>query len=323
MEVEGAVRPRGIRSWRARFTEMQLRYDEDFIEAAVFVCANGRRPGVSALQVARFHRQREKLYLILDPDERSAAFFHLHLAWFREWGLEEMLMRLVEDFPLLCGELDVLAVRKARGKTDEGAELYVGERGVKNAILALRPEAFAGGNGVTDYVRHEFMHLNDMVDPAFGYEPELQLPRLNPAQQRIARERYRLLWDISIDGRLQGAGHKPVATREQHFQAFARAYAFWPVERRDEVFEQLWSSRTPKHWELVSLIADPRGLREARRPEPGGSCPLCDFPTFQWADSSALRPELLERIRSEFPLWTVEQGLCGRCLETYEAIAHA
>ena len=41
---------------------MQLRYDEDFIEAAAFLCTSGQRKSVPSLQIARFHREREKLY---------------------------------------------------------------------------------------------------------------------------------------------------------------------------------------------------------------------------------------------------------------------
>ena len=66
---------------------MQLRYDEDLVEAAVFVRASGTGRGIPRLQLARFHREREKLYAILDPDARNTAFFKLHLDWFREWGL--------------------------------------------------------------------------------------------------------------------------------------------------------------------------------------------------------------------------------------------
>ena len=67
---------------------MHLRYDEDFVETAVFLCTSGRRRGTSSLQIARFNREREKLYSILDPDERNSAFCRLHLEWFREWGLD-------------------------------------------------------------------------------------------------------------------------------------------------------------------------------------------------------------------------------------------
>src|SRR5829696_9642605 len=115
---------------------MQLRYDEDFIEAAVFSCASGRRKAVPSLQVARFHRQRERLYSILDPDQRNTAFFQLHLDWFREWSLEKLLTDLLKEFPLLPEKLSVLAVRKARNQNDDGAELYVNETGQRSAILA-------------------------------------------------------------------------------------------------------------------------------------------------------------------------------------------
>jgi hypothetical protein len=222
---------------------------------------------------------------------------------------------------LLAEKLAVLAVRKTRGRNDEGAELYVNDAGQRNAILALRPESFARDAALRDYVRHEFTHLSDMLDPAFGYLPTLHLPGLNAAQQRLARERYRLLWDITIDGRLTAAGHVPMQTREQHGAAFGRGYSFWPEQKQAEVFAALWQNAAPRHGELLALIADPRGLREAQRPTPGASCPLCDFPTFNWADPMALPPGITERIRAEFPTWSPEQGVCNRCRETYEAVA--
>ena len=300
---------------------MQLRYDEDFIEAAAFLCTSGRRQGVPSLQIARFHREREKLYAILDPDERNTAFFKLHLDWFCEWGLEKLITDLLKEFPLLPEKLSVLAVRKTRSPNDDGAELYVNETGQRSAILALRPESFERDAALRDYVRHEFTHLKDMLNPDFGYAPTLDLSGLNGAQQRLARERYRLLWDITIDGRLATAGHTPIAVREHHAAAFSRGYSFWPLERRTVTFDSLWRNAAPRHAEFLALIADPRGLRAAHRPAPGASCPLCDFPTFTWADAAALRPEIAARVVVEFPSWSLEQGLCGRCLETYQAAA--
>jgi hypothetical protein len=299
---------------------MQLRYDEDLVEAAVFLCASGRRSGVPALQIARFQREREKPYAIPDPDERNAAFFKLHLDWFREWGLERDLANSLKEFPQLAQRLNLLAVRKSRGKSDEGAELYVNEAGQRTGILALRPERFVQDAALRDYLRHEFTHLHDMVDPNFGYSPVLELPALNAAQQRLARERYRLLWDITIDGRLTASGHAPMSARDKYATTFGRGYSFWPAEKQAETFEALWDNSTPSHANFLSLIADPRGLREAHRPAPGASCPLCDFPTFSWTDAETLSPEITARIAAEFPSWSPEQGLCGRCRETYEVV---
>jgi hypothetical protein len=162
-----------------------------------------------------------------------------------------------------------------------------------------------------------------MLNPDFEYLPTLDLPGLNAAQQRLARERYRLLWDITIDGRLSGAGRVPMATREQHENAFSRGYSFWPEARRKDTFDALWRNAAPRHGEFLALIADPRGLREAHRPAPGASCPLCDFPTFAWVPEGTLSADLSRVIAAQYPGWTPEQGLCGRCLETYQALAGA
>jgi hypothetical protein len=299
---------------------MQLLYDEDLIEAVVFLCANGQRKEVPPLQVARFHRARERAYGISDPDERNAEFFRVHLEWFREWGLEKLLLDSVGEFPLLSKTLNTLAIRKTRGKNDEGAELYVNENGERNAMIVLQPEWIIRDVALQNYLRHEFMHLRDMLDPAFAYSPALESRLRTAAEQRLVGERYRLLWDITIDGRLAVAGRTPKGTREDHQRAFTRAYAFWPADKQAKVFASLWHSRAPRHADLVELAADPRGLREAHRPTPGAACPLCAFPTFDWVNGDRLRPEVLARIVEEFPSWSAEHGLCGRCHEAYQAL---
>src|SRR5512134_2838938 len=95
--VRESIRARDATSKPAAW---QIQYDEDLVETAVFRCANGARKGISSLQMARFQREREKLYRILDPDERESAFFQLHLEWFREWGLEDILTAALGEFPL-------------------------------------------------------------------------------------------------------------------------------------------------------------------------------------------------------------------------------
>src|SRR5262245_27815277 len=104
---------------------MQLRYDDDFLEGAVFTCVNRRRNRLSALQVRRFQTARERLYAIPEPEARDKAFFNLHLDWYREWGLETMILGIVNEFRSIRARLDVLVFRKARVSKDEGAELYV------------------------------------------------------------------------------------------------------------------------------------------------------------------------------------------------------
>ena len=296
---------------------MQLRYDDDFVEGAVFVKANSRSAPVASLQLRRFHHAREKLYLILDPDERNTAFFQLHLEWFREWALEKALLDLAAEFPLLRETLGTLVFRKARMKSDEGAELYVSAETGRAGVVALRVERFEQPPELARFLCHEFMHVHDMVDPAYGYSPRLHLPGQNASQQRLTRERYRLLWDITIDGRLLSSSRSTVGHREQHRAAFDRAFGFWPESKRDGLFERLWKNPGPCHGDLLALAADPREVRSSPEPTPGAPCPLCGFATFAWADADGLRGQTAAAIQNEFPEWTPAQGACRRCVEIY------
>jgi len=296
---------------------MHLRYDEDFVEQAVQLCAAGRRKGASALQVARFNRERERLYDILDPDERNTAFFRFHIGWFREWGLEARLTRPLEEFPLLPRALTVLAFRKSRRKNEDGAELYVNETGERSGVVALRPERLTDGAGVGAFLRHELMHLQDMVDPAFGYLPELPVSGQFVSQHTLARERYRSFWDVTIDGRLSRKSRELAATKAQRWAEFNAGFAFWPESRRQQVFEALWTASVPTHQMLVDLACEPGQAQADVGPRPGAPCPLCGFPTFAWATAASLSADTVGMIRSEFPHWNPDEGACARCSEIY------
>ncbi len=298
---------------------MHLRYDEELVEAAVLLCATGRRRGASALQVARFNREREKLYDIPDPDDRNEAFFRLHLEWFREWGLEGFFTGPLAEFPILSEALRILAFRKSRFRSDDGAELYVKDDGARSGVVAVRTESLLQEAELAAFLRHELLHLSDMVDPDFAYQPELRVrgPSLN--QQRLARERYRLLWDVTIDGRLTQAGRPAVVTRDQRWLEFTGVFAFWPEARQQKVFDCLWAGSAPTHQNLEALVCEPLQFQTASGMRPGAPCPLCGFPTFAWAAESSLAERVAEVIRSEFPQWTPAQGACARCAEIYRA----
>jgi hypothetical protein len=299
---------------------MQLQYDEDLVESAVIFSASGRNKNIEPLLVRRFNRERERLYSIADPDERNAAFFQLHLSWFREWSLEKQLIDVLNEFPLIRKSVRLIGFRKSRGKKDEGAEMYVNEAG-RHAIVSLRAERFEKAAALAAFLRHEFMHLHDMVDPNFDYSPQTDLRVSSPSQQRLALERYTVLWDITIDQRLIRQKRETIATREDRSREFDRTFQFWPEEKRAEVFQQLWTNQAPRHAELMELACDPCSLRHANLPAPGALCPLCNFSTFQWADVKSLSQPILDRIRTEFPSWEINQGMCDRCAEAYDVLA--
>jgi hypothetical protein len=297
---------------------MKLLFDDDLVEEVVFFCASGRRKNIPALQIRRFQSERERAYAILDPDDRNTAFARAHLTWFSEWGMEEMLENVVRAFPLLPDALSALGFRKARHKSDEGAELYVNTTKTRRGIVALRPEQFRDETKLTRFLNHELSHLSDMVDLAFAYSPD-PMAGLPHGSQRLARERYRLLWDITIDGRLSQSGKITVATREARRAEFEHAFAFWVESRREQIFEQLWSEPAPTHARLLALASDPRDLKSHPQISPGAPCPLCGFPTFAWAETSRCDHEIISMVIAEFTHWSPDQGACQRCMETYRA----
>lgn len=291
---------------------MQLSCDDDFVEAAVFTVSNGKRAGAPRLLARRFHVEREQCCSILDADDRQAAFVRVHFDWFREWGLEELLLGVINELPLPGPGLTTLAFRKARMRKEEGAELYVSADNGRIRVVAMRAERFESDEAVRDSLRIEFMHLSDMIDPNFGYTPDLRAHGMNPSHQRIARERYRLLWDITINGRL-GRGSEG----ERQRAVFNEAFAFWPAERRNEGFTKLSTNKFPKHDELLALAADPRDLSHRDKPLPGGRCPLYGFSTFDWADLALLDDISRASVQRESPAWSPSQGACNRCIEVY------
>ena len=300
---------------------MRLLFEDDLVEGVVRWCAAGKRAGVPGLQIRRFHAERERCYQVLDPDERVTAFARVHLSWFSEWGFETFLSGVTKRFPLLADRLTALAFRQARGKNDEGAELYCDAEAQRRGIVSLRPERFGAELPLTRFLHHELAHLADMVDERFGYSPDLASTGQTASQLRLTRERYRVLWAVSIDGRLLQRGLETVADPTQRHTEFHRAFAFLPEARRAELLAALWSGRLATHQELLGLASDPRGLQGSHAPVPGADCPLCGFAAFQWTDAATLKPPARARIQAEFPGWRETEAICARCAEMYDAIA--
>jgi len=64
------------------------------------------------------------------------------------------------------------------------------------------------------------MHLADMLDPAFGYERNLSAAADGPSAENIVRDHYRVLWDVTIDGRLARHGVASSGARVARWREF-------------------------------------------------------------------------------------------------------
>jgi hypothetical protein len=258
-----------------------------------------------------FERAREALYAIEPPEARDAAFDRLHLDWFRRLGLDRPLCRaLAEQEAALAGVERGVAVPVAR---DQGVELFVAAGGRRSIAVALRPETLADGDRLLTLLRRELLHVADMLDPSFGYEPRLPAQPAGPAHDRLLRDRYRVLWDCSVDGRLVAAGRLDPAARAVRWAEFLRHFGGPGEDPAGERFRRLFDGPRPRHADLVAQAAATRAA---------GRCALCGCPTVAFEPDPAGLPEDARRaIAGDCPGWTPERGLCLQCADLYRGRA--
>ena len=155
-----------------------------------------------------------------------------------------------------------------------------------------------------------------MVDPAFGYCPVLPPSAQGPVHDNLIRDRYRILWDTTIDGRLTAQGHLPSDTRERRRNEFCAAFPMLGTEGESE-FNRFFRSSNSTHQQLVRFATQPSPGEETH---PTGSCPLCRFPTHLLETRPGPLPStLVKRIREDFPTWSPEDGLCPQCADLYRS----
>lgn len=298
---------------------MKLSFDETLIEAVVGSVLTSRTSKIHPLQIKRFQLERERLYSILDPDERDIGFAQFYHKWFQEWELERKFKSIVSQFPLLLRHLSVLAFRKALRKSDEGGELYVNSNSENHGVVALLPEKVKNEIALVRFLNHELMHLNDMVDVAFGYS--LDFFNSNSSQRNLMIKRYRVLWDVTIDGRLARKSLETICSKDQRLSEFQRAFSYLSNEKQIHLFDELWSG-TVNHEKLLKQIARQNESVLVGNMAPGSPCPLCEFPTFDWY-STDISESAVKRIQKEFPNWKPDEGICTRCWESYAHISMA
>jgi hypothetical protein len=302
---------------------MRLTYDPGLVEEAVLLSER-----TAPRDAARaFRRERDRVYDITDPDEREAAFQALHLRWFAGLQLPDVVESLVAERADIVERLEEGRVLRAVTRHEEGADLVdhvTSGEGDRRPILVLRlrPATLFEPEALRALIRHELMHVADMLDPAFGYERALPASDDGPSRDNIQRDRYRVLWDVTIDGRLARAGGDPCGvrhhdpTRDFRWQEFAATFSMLGDDCR-KAFDEWFDSGHPTHAELVAFALAPTGFETTGD---SGRCPLCRFPVASLdARPDRLSPVTVAAIGEQHPSWDLEQGLCSQCLDLYEA----
>ena len=295
----------------------RIRYTVGLQEAVVDLLLRRRAESGDAQVNEEYRRAADRIYVQYAQHEaRLQAFRLLYARLFETLQCGEPVRAVVIE---LSGLVDEAIVSRGWSQAQEGAELGLDRRTVG---IRLRPVRFGDPGGLTRFLRHECGHIGDMLDATFGYGnglPEAAGPL------RLVGEHFGFLWNCSVDGRIARVGREPLRTRAEYEEAGTRVFAGRPGEVVRAV-GRLWEGERPTYPMLLQLATDrtafasfagvvPIGDLDDLGPLPGGRCPLCGFPTHEWA--LVIDEPVVERIALDFPQWRRGQSACTRCVEGY------
>ncbi|MCP4245781.1 MAG: hypothetical protein GY778_01910 [bacterium] len=241
---------------------MVLEYEQSLVEAAVFLAI--RRD--EQLECA-FHLAVDPLYEIPDPERRQLAFVPVFRDYFARLRLGRAIDDLMAERPLIGRHVGRCIVREAAREKAESAELFVrgtdddpeteGDRTApaRTVVVQACPHSLLGSERFVGHLRRELLHIADMLDERFGYRPEsFSGPR---SLQNLQRDRYRTLWDVFIESRLdrEGSSNAGIKTRLQ--RAFRRVFPGEAAGQGSAAFGQIYGARQLTHRQLMSWARDP------------------------------------------------------------------
>jgi len=240
---------------------IRLTYASDFVEEAVLLA----EPLMAVSDRRAFRRARDPLYEIRDECVRDERFRALHSEWFERLGFGRTLTRIMCGTPGLAPSVAEARVLRAVSRHDEGADLVdqviSGQRVTRPVlVIRLRPATIADIETVTGILSHELLHVCDMLDPAFGYERSLPPCDTGGLTETIVRDRYRILWDATIDGRLQRAGVLPSNVRTARRREFEAAFPMLG-DKAATAFDAWFDQDRPTHDDLVTFARMPASVR--------------------------------------------------------------
>ena len=271
---------------------------------------------------AAFDREREGAYREQGAERRESAFLEIHARWFERLDLGAPAQTAIREAGAGLSKVSRWLFVRTMAERQSGADLYVAEGGRRCVVVKILPSTLAHRERAFAFLRCELLHIADMLDAGFEYEPRLPRSPLGPPGDRRVQDRYAALWRASVEGRLVQAGKLPGERREGCLARFQRVFGCLG-EDAGSCFERIWSGARPLHSVLVALATDPveafgvrrAGSREMRR------CPLCGFPTGDPDPGAARLPcRARQEIRRDFPSWSPRQGLCRQCADLYRSL---
>lgn len=196
-------------------------YDPQLVEQATFLAARRDADKECAL-----HERLDPLYAIPDAELRLKAFRSAYGQMFRHLGLDQIVPEYIRGFRHIVQKLNRCLVREAERSRAQNVDLYTDKSGVgseKVLIIAVCPDFLLDGAHLGAWLFRQLQHVEDMLDESFGYDRSL--PADTTAQQNLIRDRYAVLWDTYVEGRLLRAGKIDSSGVENLWRAFRKAFA--------------------------------------------------------------------------------------------------
>jgi hypothetical protein len=288
--------------------EELVKIDPGLVEESVLLAAEASSPLIRR----RYRRERNAVYEIADTEKREAAFMELDARWFARLGLGLTLWKLLREFDSVLGRISRCVVLRADRSRDEGADLHESRGAMPTLAVKLTPGSLLQFDRILPLLRSELLHVEDMLDPAFGYERDLPAFGVDPVYENIVRDRYRVLWNASADGRLAARGLLAPGGEARRRREFLAAFSMLGPEA-EAYFERFFLGPRPSHEELLSFAGNVEGRASGR-------CSLCRFPSARLrGEEEPLDASVEEAIRRDFPEFRPSQGICPQCADLYEA----
>ncbi len=306
----------------------KIKYDPRLVEQAV----NHKVHSDPELE-GELHRKADSLYELPPSNDRDAQFLQVYAALFERIGLDRTLLLLLDERPVIADSVGGCLVCHVLRPAQESAELHVRARGVaaspedRTLILQVTAPTVAEPQRFRRRMRPELFHVADMVDPAFRYRRQ-QIEGL-PARRNLIRDRYKVLWNVYIHGRLASEGHGEATMRPRLLAQLAHVFGMKSDAAASRAFARVFHASSLTHEQLFAWANEPHefcergsGSPETLAGEPGANCPLCGFSTFDWfVFGPGTGDDLVHAIEHLYPGWTQARGACRQCAEVYASIA--
>lgn len=235
---------------------IRITFSPELVEESVLLAERT----MTAVDRRTFRHERDPLYL-MSASGRDEAFRGLHERWFTRLDLRRPIDECVGERQNVVRRLREARVLPAVSAREEGADLMDRlSTGAPDAVpflvIRLRPSSLLDVPSLRMLLRQELLHVEDMLDPAFGYERSLPPSNLGPLGDNLIQARYRVAWSVTIDGRLSREGFAEAGPVAAHHTEFSATFSMLgPLV--DSAFDHWFNLDRPTHAALAAFARVP------------------------------------------------------------------